>query len=157
MDDGIWLATQKRGIQMRLNDPTTDTVSLMHLRRLLNISDHCDVEHVIELAEERIATTIVRTPYTRELFEQADTITRTCDMISFKFCFGEPVEFEETVISHGHSIGIRIHVTETGHIQLDPWLLSVPELRGFIIGYEATGYPDHLQPVMVEFAIQSKP
>lgn len=154
VDDAIWLATQKRGIEATLNDPTADTVALMHLRRLLNISNHPDTKAVIDRAENRIAATIERTPYDRELFEQADTITRTCDMISFRFCFEEPIEFEETVISHGASVGIQVQIIESGQIRLNPWPLTVPELRGFILGYEETGYPDHPEPIMVEFTMQ---
>jgi hypothetical protein len=153
IDDNIWLATQQHGIEASLTDPIADAVALMHIRRLLSISDHSDMQNIIERAEVRITETIARTPYNREAFEQADTITRTCDMISFRFCFEESVTFEETVFSHGDMIEIQIHNAQSGQVQLDPWPLSIPEVRGFIIGYELSGYPDHLQPVLVEFVI----
>lgn len=153
VDETVWLATQQRGIEIRLNDPTADTVALLHIRRLLSYTDHAGTQPIIARAEQRIAKCIERTSHSRETFEQADTVTRICDMISFKFCFEEPVAFEQTVISYGEPIAIRITIMASGQIRLDPWPLSVPEVRGFILGYEATGYPDHLQPTLVDFSI----
>lgn len=152
-DEAVWLATQRRGIEMQLHDPVADAVALMHIRRLLNYSDDAGALPIIARAETRIADTIARTSFSREQFEQADTITRTCDMISFKFCFEDPATFEEMVFSHDEMLPVQIHIQPGGHIQLDPWTLSVPHLHGFIIGYQAAGYPDHLQPVTLDYTI----
>lgn len=154
--DEVWLATQRRGIVMPLDDPIADTVALMHIRRLLASSDRDGAAEIISLADECIRQNIARTPYTYEVFERADHITRLCDSIAFDFCFEEPSEFERRVFSQADDAMQTIRVTmENGHIQLHPWPLSVPELHGFILGYERSGYPDHPQPVIVPFKVSS--
>jgi hypothetical protein len=155
VDDEIWLATQQHGIEVRLANATADSVALMHIRRLLSYADHAGAQPIIALAEQRIADTIARTPYTREVFEQADSITRLCDRIAFDFSFEAPSQFETPVFSDGELRPIQVQI-EAGQINLHPWPLAVPAVRGFIIGYEASGYPERREPVLVEFTIRSQ-
>jgi hypothetical protein len=42
-----------------------------------------------------------------------------------------------------------------GEIRLDPWPLAVPELRGFILGYDLIGYPDNPQPLLLPYTIRA--
>jgi hypothetical protein len=150
--DAVWLATQRRGILMPLDDPVADTIALLHIRRLLAHSDRDGATEIINLADERIAQNMARTSYTSEDFARADHITRLCDSLAFDFCFEELSEFERPVFSQADDAMQPIRVTiADSHIRLHPWPLSVPELRGFILGYALSGYPDHLQPVMVPF------
>lgn len=155
VDDAIWLATQKRGLLQELADPTAEAVALHHIRRLLNFADADYAAEVIALAEQHIEQTVHQTPYPRETFQQADTITDFCDMVSFTFCFEQPKQFEKIIRSQGKTTTIKIHILEAGQIALDPYPLAIPELRGFILGYEAAGYPDHLQPISVEYLISA--
>ena len=152
-DAAVWLATQKRGIQRELANPVADAVALMHIRRLLNYADGDSAKDVIALAGERIEEAIAQTPYQRQDFERADTITNLCDMISFAFCFEEPRQFMQSVFSNEDSVEIQVQFLGAGKIALDPYPLSILELRGFILGYEASSYPDHPQPMMVEYII----
>ena len=149
----IWLATQRRGIQMHSSDPVADTVSLMHIRRLLSHVQEDDARSLLALADERILRNIRQTSFTHQAFEQADTIAELCDDIAFKFCFEEPVRFERSVSSQGAMLEIEVRLDGAGRVQLHPWPLSVPELRGCILGYNPPGYPDHLDPMLVEFQI----
>jgi hypothetical protein len=153
VDEAVWLATQRRGVQMTDANPVTDTVALLHLRRLLSHGEGADVAALIALAEDRIARNIAQTDATRQQFDQADTITELCDNISFKFCFEEPTQFTGTVFAGDAPREIQVHVLDGGTVQLDPWPLSVPVLRGFILGYALNGYPDHLQPILIDYAI----
>jgi hypothetical protein len=156
VDESIWLATQQRGINMRSDDVIVDTVALMHIRRLLSYNSGADVEAVTQSAETRIAQNIAQTAYTRQDFENADSITRTCDMISFRFCFEDNITYEEKAVFNGdENVTIQVDVRD-GHINLHPWTLSVPELRGFILGYEQVGYPDHLRPVILPYTVTPK-
>jgi hypothetical protein len=157
VDATVWLATQKRGLLRELADPIADAVVLLHIRRLLNYADAGVAKDVITLAEQRIANTISRTNYKRQVFHRADTISDFCDITSFIFCFEEPKEITKSVYSNGELIDIQVNLLDGGNITLDPYPLSVPELRGFVLGYEAIGYPDHPQPVMVEYHITSAP
>jgi hypothetical protein len=151
VDETIWIATQQRGIRMQVSDPIADSVALMHIRRLLS---HAEGEHArtsAALAEAHIKRNIGQTSYTRQEFERADAITALCDDIAFKFCFEQPAQFTQSVWSQGGMLPIHVQLGDGGRVQLDPWPLAAPELRGFIIGYELSGYPDHLEPVLVEF------
>ena len=155
VSDAVWLATQRRGILMSLDDPIADTVALMHIRRLLSDSDHADVPEIIALADERLAHNIARTAYSHEDFERADMITRLCDKIAIDFCREQPAHFESPLFLHADGTTQLIDVViDDGRIRLHPWPLSVPEVRGFILGYTLAGYPDHLLPVMMPFIIR---
>ncbi|MFW5688577.1 MAG: hypothetical protein ACOC1U_03310 [Spirochaetota bacterium] len=83
-----------------------------------------------------------------EAFEQADTVTALCDMVSFRLCFEEPTSFTQAVTSSSSEIEISVSVHEGGRVTLAPWPLLVPELHAVVIAYRAHGYPDHLEPVL---------
>lgn len=153
VDQATWLATQRRGLQLIDADPVADTVALLHIQRLLARSGNPEAAPLITLAEERISHNIGQTPYNRRHFERADTITNLCDMISFTFCFEAPTRFSESIVSGDNMQEIQVAIEEDGIIRLEPWPLAVPEMRGFILGYELAGYPDHLRPVMVTYTI----
>jgi hypothetical protein len=154
--ESVWLATQRRGIYIMDADPVTDTVALMHIRRLLSHGDSDESRSLIQVADERIAHNIAQTAHTHEDFVQADRVTELCDNISFKFCFEEPAQFAGNVGTIDNLQPIQVQIEPRGVIHLNPWSLNVAEVRGFILGYQATGYPDHLQPVLVEYAITPK-
>ncbi|MCA9912769.1 MAG: hypothetical protein KC496_05455 [Anaerolineae bacterium] len=82
-----------------------------------------------------------------------DSITRLLDSISFSFSFEAPSQLEQAVFSNGETISIQAQI-QAGQITLNPWPLMVPAVQGFIIGYETPGYPDHPQPILVEFNIK---
>jgi len=47
-------------------------------------------------------------------------------------------------------ITYRLH---EGKIELDTWPFSVQKINGYILGYQQAGYPEELQPVMLNFEI----
>ncbi len=156
--DDVWLLTQKRGISMTYSDLVADTVALMHIRRLLSHTEGDAVAAVLALADERINHNVNRCPYTRQDFEKSDTITRLCDSIAFDFCFEKSSQFAQGVYSATSDEMQSIQVTIEGSlIQLDPWPLNIPAIHGFIVGYTRAGYPDHLEPVLVEFTVTPAP
>ncbi|MEL7233495.1 MAG: DUF3891 family protein [Chloroflexota bacterium] len=152
-DESVWLMTQQRGIHTPEADPVIDTVALMHIRRLLSHSDEADAQAFIQLADERIAHNIAQTAHTHDEFVQADRVTELCDNISFKFCFEELAQFTGNVGATDNLQPIQVQIKPRGVIHLNPWPLNVAEVQGFILGYQAAGYPDHLQPILVEYAI----
>jgi hypothetical protein len=44
-------------------------------------------------------------------------------------------------------------VDRNGTATLRPWPLRVPELRETVVGYEADGYPERLEPVERDFVL----
>lgn len=155
-DESVWLETQRRGVYMTNADLVIDTVALLHIRRLLSHSLEDDVQVLLAFTDERIEHNIAQTPYTRNDFDHADTITELCDNISFKFCFEEPAQFTGNVGATDNLQSIQVQIEQRGVIHLNPWPLNVAEVRGFILGYQAAGYPDHLQPILVEYVIKPK-
>ena len=156
VDEAIWLATQKRGIMTPLADAVADTVALLHIRRLVARNSHmAGAAEVLALADQFIERNIAQTKYSRHDFDRADFITDLCDMISFDFSFERYRTYDMPVFVHGSGDTQSIHVKigEGGRVQLQPWPLSVPDLRGFLIGYEVNGYPDHPRPVTVPYTI----
>jgi hypothetical protein len=73
----------------------------------------------------------------------ADAITDLCDRIAFDFCFEEPTS--------GSGAGVEYEIDDAGTIRLVPWPLGVPWLAGVIVGFEADGYPQRLEPVAQVF------
>jgi hypothetical protein len=153
-----WFATQRRGILQTYNDPVADTVVLMHIRRLLTETERepDTAAALITLADALINNNLTRTDdYTRADFEQANIITHLCDSLSFLFCFEEAASFTLDVpTTDGASVLMHVNVLADGDITLAPWPLSVPELRGFILGYAPDVYPDHPRPIPVPFVVR---
>ena len=75
----------------------------------------------------------------------ADAITALCDGIAFDFCFEKP---ESGTVASGHARLDGLQGPEP-----DPWPLSVPRLVGLVTAYDADGYPERLEPVVVPFSI----
>jgi hypothetical protein len=47
----------------------------------------------------------------------------------------------------------RPAVGPDGSATLSPWPLTVPELRRTVVGYEADGYPERLEPLERDFVV----
>lgn len=152
-----WLAIQRRGIEMRYDDAAADILALMHVRRLLAGEDSPERLALGEEADARIAGRMAETPYTAAQFRWADRLTWFCDMASFDFCFEEPNERRRSVYSRvddfDSSVEIHLQLQAGGIIRMHPWPLGVDSYAGFITGYEAAGYPEKLEPVLVHFQI----
>ena len=157
VSDAVWLDTQRRGIlHTPLSKPDAEIVALMHIRRLLASTSRPGTEDVLLLADATIARHLAQTETRRETFEHLDTITNLCDSIAFDFCFEEPSQFRQAVFARqpDEMREIDVQITSGVQVHLSPWPFAVEQIHGFIIGYEAQGYPDHLRPVIVPFRVQ---
>ena len=157
VSDAVWLDTQRRGIlHTPLSHPDAEIVVLMHIRRLLASTDRPQVADVLSLADRHIDTCLNQTASNRSTFEYLDTITRLCDSIAFDFCFEEPSQFRQTVFARQPDVmtEIQVQIESAGQVLLTPWPFAVDPVSGFMIGYAASGYPDHLRPVIVPFTVQ---
>ncbi|MCA9912770.1 MAG: DUF3891 family protein [Anaerolineae bacterium] len=65
VDEQVWLATQRRGIETPLTNIIADTVALVHIRRLLTYTDHPGAKPLLALADQRIEDNIRQTSHTR--------------------------------------------------------------------------------------------
>jgi hypothetical protein len=94
------------------------------------------------------------TGFSLSAFTWADRITNLCDMIAFHFSFGEPTESTLAVcprLKSPDETPITYSLDDQGTITVSPWPFSVDSYRGFIVGYRAEGYPDRLEPEILNW------
>ena len=158
--DGVpvaeWLAIQKRGIDERYDDATADIVALLHIRRLLNLDPTPERQTLMARADERIEARLTETTHTRAQFVTADRITRFCDDLAFHFSFENVRAVTHQVHQQpdGELVEITSRIESGGLIRVDPWPFSVSRFGGFVIAYQAAGYPDRLEPLLVDFQVE---
>jgi hypothetical protein len=150
------LDSMRRLVDHHLDDPIVETVANFHILRLLHLDN---VWHqLIEECEHQIAAGITETQISRERYEWANRITWLCDLASFGFCFEEPMQAEVEVsprTDQGDTVLVGYRIEREGKVVIDPWPLRVDRYEGFILGYEAAGYPDKLKPVMVHYILSN--
>lgn len=154
-DQDEWKAIQKRGIVDGFHDdPIANIVALLHIKRLLVWSNEPEL---IELAELHIRQSLIKTDIPIKTFEWADKITRLCDNISFDYSFEamiqKPIDIYPRVDSD-ETVTITHRLGDNGEIFVKPWTFSVDQYSGFITGYNAKQFPDHLDPVYMPFTIR---
>ena len=151
-----WLATQRDGILQQSDDAVANIVSVMHIKRLLTNSDRQGRDELIALAEGQIDQSLKDIDVSLDAFEWADKITRWCDNVSFDFCFDEKVFDDSEVYTHVDApdeITVGFDIDASGVIRVDPWPFSVEHYAGFIVAYQLDGYPQKLEPVLMEFSL----
>lgn len=151
------LGPMSRLVNHRFDDPIIDTVANFHILRLLHLDEAW--HHLIEECERQVAAGIAETKISRERYEWANGITWVCDNVSFDFCFEEPrqAKIEVSPRTDGDdTVTVSYHIERQGKIVIDPWPLKVDSYEGFILGYEADGYPDKLKPVMVHYLLSKR-
>jgi hypothetical protein len=131
-----WVEIQTRGVEPQ-GDPIVDLVVALHVQRLADGFTPLDA-HV----PERLAAGGVGA----DAAAAADAVTDLCDRLAFSFCFEQAAS--------GSVGGIVYAVGPDGSATLSPWPLTVPELRRTVVGYEADGYPERLEPVERVFVLR---
>ncbi len=134
-----WLEIQRNSFRPRGVEPIVDLLVALHVRRLLG-DDPAGDEMAAQLPALHAAAGVSEADG-----RAADAITNLCDSVAFDFCFEEP--------KSGTASGIHFRVDGLGPVELDPWSLGVPRLVGLVTAYEADGYPERLEPVIVPFEI----
>jgi len=140
-----WLEITRRGFAAQDDDPIVDLVVAMHLHRLVSTAPvpvGPEVQREFDAGlEERFAAAGVD----REAAASADEITNLCDSLAFSFSFEQDAS--------GCAGPIAYTVARDGSATLAPWPLRVPDLRETVVGYEADGYPERLEPVERDFVV----
>lgn len=155
MDEHQQRLSSQQFIDCELPDKVAECVMKHHARRLLDYHDFDDLKTVCDL---QIDTLIEQTGISRQRYEHADHITAFCDRLAFDFCFDRPQQAALHVpagADDAHLSAVRYELEDTGVIRLDPWPLCVPTLSGYLIAFEADGYPDRLAPHLVRYRIET--
>jgi len=146
VDNSRWVEIQLAGFRPRGEDAVVDLVAALHIRRLLAPpEDDLEAAALAEL-DDLLPALLAAAGVTPETAEQADAVTNVCDRIAFQFPFEQPAT--------GDVRGISYRLDGRGAIELDPWPLGVPSLRGLVPAFEAAGYPERLVPVVVPFDLR---
>ena len=146
VDDAQWVEIQRAGFHPRGEDAVVDLVVALHVRRLLSPpEDELEAAALDEL-DGVLPALVVAAAVERAAAEQSDVVTNVCDRIAFEFPFEEPAS--------GEVRGIAYRLDGRGMIELDPWPLATPSLRGLLTAFEDDGYPERLVPVVVPFEVR---
>lgn len=157
--DEDWLPVERRGaLEITAHDPIADIVVCRHIRRLVSMRATAARAALSSEIDLRIASLMNDCRLPAECFDSADRITAACDLVAFDFSFEAPRERTVVVPSArpGEDLTVTVSVDGNGGISLRPWPLSIPSLDGYIIGYEADGYPDRLSAVTMPYTLRSR-
>jgi hypothetical protein len=155
-DEADWLAMARRGVTMRLDDPITDIVAKLHLRRLFSYDDSPERRTMMARIDDYVDGRLPETGHGRAAFDWADKITRFCDNVAFHFSFEAPYERTMMIgnrVDEGQETAITYQIKPNGEVIIIPWPFAVPFISGSIIGYQADDYPEVLRPLVVQFRV----
>jgi hypothetical protein len=154
-----WLAMARRGVEHTFENPITDIVVKLHLKRLLKSHDYPERQKLVRVIDGQVAARLPQTGFTLADFEWADKITRFCDMVAFDFSFEQPTTATIDLYARcdvDQMIPVTYEIKPDSKIHVDPWPFSVPCYSDFIFGYQRAGYPDNLCPVIIKFQLFPK-
>lgn len=158
MDGEEWLAISRRGFYEEYDDKLADAIVKMHLLRLAKgfASHHPQVPVLIGEMEEHLEQMRQSMGIELSLLEFIDRITNFCDSISFDFCHQNTkavsVDIQPTFSSTA-TVPLTYEISEDGKIEVSPWPFQPPKISGYLIGYEARGFPEK-EPVLLPFTVE---
>lgn len=87
-------------------------------------------------------------------FQRIDRITNFLDKIAFDFSFEQPATGEVAIFPKDDDVTVQLQYAIGGQdISIHPWPFSVSRYEGFILGYNADGYPLRIEPVVIPYLI----
>ena len=151
-----WLEVTQRGFDMPAGDPIANIITRLHLLRLVTSQATPARRALAQEMAVAIDRQIAETGLPKHIFERVDRITNFCDSISFDFCFERTARGQVLVYPRNDSekeLSLQ-YAIRRGEIAITPWPLRANEIGGYLIGYQADGYPDRLEPVLIPYTIQ---
>jgi hypothetical protein len=146
VDNARWVNIQRAGFTPRGEDAVVDLVVALHIRRLLSPPENGLESAALAELDGLLPALIAAAGVTREDADAADAVTDVCDRIAFAF------PFEEAARGEAHGISFRLD--GEGRVDVEPWPLDVPLLRGLVPAFEDNGYPERLVPLVVPFELR---
>jgi hypothetical protein len=152
-----WLEVIRKNVEKRYAHPITDIIVKLHLRRLLSMNASPARETLISDIDNRIDGRLEEGDTPLAEYQRADKITQFCDMLSFSFCFETPGQRTYEVFPRQDSekkTDITFEIRPCGEVIVNPWPFSVPSISGVTYAFDARGYPEVLNPLVVPFKIR---
>lgn len=131
-------------------DPEAELIVLLHVRRLMNTPER---QALYRKLDTRIQQIVSDRDLGLTLYDQADTITDFCDLIAFDFSFESDISRTVSVYQDPDTKTDITYKLSKGKVTLDKWPFNVPKIEGYILGYQQDGYPENLQPVILDFEV----
>jgi hypothetical protein len=156
MNESEWFPIAHRTFYMSCSDVVADTIVKYHFRRLASYDDSPGRKALTAEFSKAIDEHLKEHDLSKELFERIDRITNLCDSLSFSFCFDVPASGEISIFPRNGEdteVTVKYHV-EDGLISADPWPFLVDSYEGYLVAYQADGYPERLDPVILPFALK---
>ena len=155
MPEEEWVEITRRGFHAVCSDPTADLIARYHLLRLTRDHPSAAVQALHYEFEWEIRDQLHEQGFSPTVFERIDRITDLCDSISFGFCFEQPIQGHVNIFPRNAGdldLPVYYNINQT-HIYISPWPFSVDVISGYLIGYQLTGYPTILDPVLLPYII----
>lgn len=156
MKEAEWNEIARRSFEMQYADTIANTIVQYHIRRLASHAESPERKAMTAEFSERIARHLEQHHLSGNLFERIDRITDLCDSISFDFCMDVPAT--GSILIHprnGSDEEIPIHYQmDDATIRVSPWPFSVTNYQGYLLAYQADGYPEKLEPVIRPYRVE---
>jgi hypothetical protein len=156
MEEVEWNEIARRGFSMYNSDVVADTIVKYHVRRLASHYDLPERKVMSVEFSHAIEEQLKHNNLSKELFDRIDRITNLCDKISFDLCFDIPHSGKVSIFPRNdedREDSVQYHV-EDGRINVTPWPFSVDAYEGYLIAYQSEGYPERLDPVILNFQLK---
>jgi len=152
-----WVDIQRRSFQPRRGDPVADLVAGLHVHRLVS-TPRGPVRAAAPEMEAILPELYAAAGVDEAVARAADSITDFCDRVSFDVCLEEPSNWTWPVLPAVDAAPVEVALSFDGFglVTLAPWPLGVAQLRCVLVGYEADGYPDRLEPVVESILIRPR-
>lgn len=147
-----WVAIQEASFAPHGEDAVADLVVALHVQRLVSGNDQA-----VSAAMKAALPELHRAAGVDESdAAEADRITDLCDGIAFDFCVEDPGSGRVAVAPArgAEPVAVAYAVDGHGEITLDPWPLGPAGISGIVLAFEADGYPDRIEPVVVPFHVR---
>ena len=156
VDDAAWLPMTRNGFTMPCADPIADLITRHHLLRLVAGRDTPARRVLAEEMRGVIREQIDQHGLDAGLFLQIDRMTKFCDFVAFDFCLEQATEGQVEVFARYANAELRVvrYRIDGSEITLDPWPLQVAEVRGYLVGYQLSGYPEQLDGLVIPYHIR---
>ena len=150
-----WLQVVRSGFAMPSSGPVASLITRFHLRRLVAGQSTPARRDLADEMTQAIALQLAGAGLDESIFTRIDCITDLCDSISFDFCLERPCRGEVHVYPRNASplqVAVQYELRD-GEITVSPWPFSQDTIRGYLVGYQAQGYPERLTPVVLPYRL----
>lgn len=151
-----WLEIQRASFAPRGTDPVVDLLVGLHVRRLVASRWSAAGPSALRELDAQLPALRRAAGIATSDAAEADRVMDLCDAIAFDFCVELPARGRVEVVPTraARAVAVEFEVDGEGLIVLDPWPLGVARLDGFVLGFEAAGYPERQSPAVVTFGVR---